>query len=183
MGMEDLREIMRNTAHRTTEVRNKVKIKNSPSAWRKIWDDALREKFPQCKVTYSDRTATLLRKAVESRGLPREEMPDLLVWIVNSWRFIRYNVISLNSKVPRGPDTPNMATVIYFLEAIYAKFHQEKYALTMLSPATLIPPSAPINKPTLAAPKPVIRPYKPAYKIDHAASEKTRIRLGLKKWD
>jgi hypothetical protein len=188
MGKENLYSIVDKVRADTSAIRKIKKERNNPSAWRKIWDDTMRKYFPECRVTYSDFTSRRLRLAIENRGLPFEDVPHLIPWTIKQWDFIRHHVFSLNPKTPYGPESPDMDTVLHFLDKIYPVYFRERNALTFVRPtvsADALPPTAvppqPVQK---LVPRPISAPPRPKLpEYDHTKTEATRVKLNLPKWD
>jgi hypothetical protein len=197
MGLENLKQIVESSASRTSEARNRNKLKNSPSSWRKVWEDALRKHYPHAVVAYTDRCAHNLKRAVSHRNFPVEDMPKFLEWIVERWHVLRMTVFSFNPKVPRGPEAPDMGFVIVNLPRLHAEFNAQKpeHAATRIMPASRLAadngakavpttPIAPTAKPAPATtPAGYSRgPLRPL-SIDHAKAVAAQKRLGIKSWE
>lgn len=185
----DIQAIIDNVVLHGNARRAEKKSQPSPSAWRRIWLDELRKFYPAYLVMYSDAVAANLKRAVKHRGLPVEDVGRLIAWVIANWPMLRRIVFSLNPKVLRGPEAPDMELVIKYLPRIYGLFNSSKpeHALTAQRTTPLIDLPATILQPAaINAPKPLLkRPSVPPLRtvaIDHGAADQSRQKLGLRKW-
>lgn len=194
---ESLLKQVRDTTERSREARNRNKTKHRPSAWRRIWEDALRKQYPHSVVAYSARVAANLTRAVEKRGFPKEDMGKFIEWVVMNWPYLRKSVFSFNPRIPRGPETPDMDFVIFNLPRLHTAFNAAKpeHAATRYIPGTsqaalAAPEAKPVTplpakpaKPPAATLRGFTRGPAPKLDIDFAKARATQKRLGFKTWD
>lgn len=191
-GLAYLKTIENNTLQRTKERRQSRIARNTPESWRKLWEDALRKWYPECLIAYSDRTAVHLKRTVEKYGLPRDDMPSFIPWVVEHWHGLRVAVFSLNGKA-YGPATPDMKWVVRHVAQIHAYFTSLKPDVAATLPIAQrngaaapkpLPPQRPAVK---TAPRPasasIQRPLIAPLRIDHAKARAVQDRLNLPKWD
>lgn len=192
-----LDSLLSNVVANTRKKREARKARNTGESWRKIWEDALREFYPECLMTYGTNTAVHLKRMVSHYGLPQSDMPTFLPWIVKNWQTLRITVFSFNGRA-YGPEVPDMKWVVRNMQTIHAKFTATKPGVANSlplaerahardpAPAPSIP-AKPKNAPA-ANPAPMHKPLAPhsilaPLRIDYAKAAETRKRLNLKKWD
>jgi hypothetical protein len=192
MKVDFLQAIQDRAASDSRASRAKNIAKGNPTAWRKVWEDALRKHYPESVVQYTDRVQHNLKQAIEKRGLPAADMCAFIEWIVANWPLLRQQVFSFNPKSPRGPEVPDLKAVIPFLTQVHALYMRSKPEIAVALPlaarrASVTPkPVASIAakpKPAPATTPAPLNRLSPTYKPNHAAGEAARQRLGLPKWD
>lgn len=188
--LSELQNYVNNIGNTSKAAREKNKAKNNPSAWRKTWVDVLCEHYPECVVDYPDLVAKHLKDAIAKRGFPEDDMQPFLTWVVKNWPTVRRQIFSMNPMKPRGPETPDLRTLIPYIGQAHALFTRSKpeHALTAKHSLTARTPSA---APALTVrPKPApAKPLAPvravprvAPTIDLTANAAARQRLGLRDW-
>jgi hypothetical protein len=189
-----LSAVVASTLEKAQTSRKKNIAKGNYSAWRKTWEDALREFYPESVISYPDRVGNNLKQAVAKRGLRHEDVCNFLYWIVANWQQLRTQVFSYSLSTPRGPEAPDLKFVIPNLVQVHASFMRSKPEIaaslplgkrlngTVAAPAPIA--ARPIPKPAPAAPPaPLKRIPINRYKADPVASNAARVSLGLPKWD
>jgi hypothetical protein len=187
VSLSGLRNAMR-AASKQVAAREAARAANSPEAWRALWENSLREFYPECFTSYPDYCAIQLKRAVEKRGLPREDMPSFLPWLIEQWQVIRCTVFSFNGK-PYGPEVPDMKWVIRYVGQLHARYTARRpdvapslplaKRLAPLNPAC--PPAKPKNAPA-GHYVPIKAPLNP-FTIDHERARAVQKKLNLPIWD
>lgn len=188
----ELDAIYDNTITRASAKRKIRKSRHTPEAWRKIWMDTLKARYPHAGIMYTGRVANNLQQAV-SRGFPVEDIGKFIEWVIKDWDRHRRYVFSFNPKKEFGPEIPSMELVVRHLDALHAKFQTEtkrEHLFSQPKPGRAafegLPDSrvAPVNAPR---PPPVrtgfIREPVKLPDYDPVKARETRKRLGLKEWD
>ncbi|MET4190650.1 MULTISPECIES: hypothetical protein [unclassified Bradyrhizobium] len=195
MSIENIKAAIAGAKDKSRTRRAANIAKGNPTAWRKVWEDALRVHYPESVVQYTDRVQNNLKQAIEKRGLPYADMGNFIGWIVMSWPLLRQQVFSFNPSSPRGPEVPDMKAVVPFLTQVHGLYMRSKPEVAANLPlaarraggaVSVKPPVPSAAKAAPAAPATPLRglPIVPlARKINHATGEAARQRLGLPKWD
>ena len=130
------------------------------------WEEAMQTHWPNGVIKLPKGAFRLFKLFVQSRGLPPEDLPELVEWIVSNWRRHRSKVFSFSGN-PYGPSAPDLYFAVKRLPHLYRAFLHDRAALS--SPMV----------PNTIAPHPPIRPLP----VNHKEAEAARKRLGLPKWD
>lgn len=192
--LASLQNLVDLTASHSKERRTVRISKNTASSWRTVWDDAMREFYPECRITYGRNEAANLKRMIATRGLPAEDLKDFFYWIVSKWEDHRRNVFSANPAKPYGPAQPDMKFVIVNVAKMHAAFMRSKPEVAATiplakrrtqaapAPATAAAPAKRYTTTaTKAEPARVIRlPIKPV--LPSADREALRQKLNLPQW-
>lgn len=194
-----LDNMVRNVASatiRSVERRNVRIAKNTAESWRIVWDDSIKEFYPECRITYATREAVNLKRMVASRGLPVDDLCNFLRWCVENWAKLRQNTFSNFPGKAFGPEQPDMKFLLQHIARVHADYQRSKPEVAAILP--LAHRTGRVLKPVAAAPAPA-KP-RPAAPIPQAqqrpsasllkpptfnprAAEAARVKLGIKKWD